>query len=143
MKKKESKRFFLKTQFCIFYAVLLIHLEINAAEVNSWECNKFEGASIVGEDGTYLGKLGPSWLPDSIFNSSSSYGNDWSQNSIFNSSSIYGSNFSNYSAFNEHAYNPPKILSDKDGVIGYLTTGSEWRNDHYNALDFKYTCDWD
>lgn len=95
MKKKKVKDFFLKLNAVFLHAMLLIHLEINAAEVNSWECDKFEGASIVVEDGTYLGKLGPSWLSDSIFNSS--YGNDWPQNSISNPSSTYGSNFSNYS----------------------------------------------
>ena len=127
----------------IFFIVMLVNFEINTAEVNSWECSKFEGSSIIGDDGTYLGKLGPSWLSDSIFNSSSSYGNSWSQDSIFNSSSIFGSDFSNYSAFNDNAYNPPKIISDEDGLIGFLASGSEWRSDYYNALDFKYTCDWD
>ena len=143
MKKIVNKKFFLITECYIFFIVLLSYSKINAAEVQSWECSKFQGSSIIGDDGTYLGKLGPSWLSDSIFNPSSSYGNSWSQNSIFNSSSIFGSNFSTYSAFNEHASNPPKIVSEEDGFIGFLSTGLEWRNDHYNPLDFKYTCDWD
>ena len=41
------------------------------AEVNSWECSKFEGAEIIASDGTPLGKLGPRWESDSIFNDSS------------------------------------------------------------------------
>ena len=143
MKKIKSKKKFFKTKCYIFFIALLVNFEIFAAEVNSWECSKFDGSSIIGDDGTYLGKLGPSWLSDSIFNSSSSYGNSWSQNSIFNSSSMFGSSFSSYSAFNEDAYNPPKIVSDDDALIGFLSIGSEWRNDYYNPLDFKYTCDWD
>jgi len=127
----------------IFFIALLVNFEIDSAEVNSWECSKFQGSNIIGDDGTYLGKLGPSWLSDSIFNSSSSYGNSWSQNSIFNSSSMFGSSFSSYSAFNEDAYNPPKIVSDEGDFIGFLRIGSEWRNNYYNPFDIKYTCDWD
>ena len=40
------------------------------AGVNSWECGKFEGAKIIASDGTSLGKLGPKWESDSIFNDS-------------------------------------------------------------------------
>ena len=43
------------------------------AEVNSWECGKFEGATIVAHDGTFLGELGPKWESDSIFNDSSEH----------------------------------------------------------------------
>jgi hypothetical protein len=143
MKRIEGKKKFLKTKYYIFFIVLLANFGISAAEVSSWECSKFESSRIIGDDGTYLGKLGPSWLSDSIFNSSSSYGNSWSQNSIFNSSSMFGSSFSSYSAFNEDAYNPPKIVTDEGEFIGFLSIGSGWRNDYFNPLDIKYTCDWD
>ena len=143
MKKIKSIKTFPKTKCYIFFIILLANFEISAAEVSSWECSKFESSRIIGDDGTYLGKLGPSWLTDSIFNSSSSYGNSWSQNSIFNSSSMFGSSFSSYSAFNEDAYNPPKIVSDEGEFIGFLSIGSGWKNDYFNPLDIKYTCDWD
>ena len=126
-----------------FLLILFLNISLNAGEVNSWECSKFTGAKIIGEDGTYLGKLGPAWLSDSIFNSSSSYASSWSQNSIFNTNSIYGSSFSNASAFNEHASSPPTIFSDDNDLLGYITTSNSWQFDNYNALDFKYTCDWD
>jgi len=29
------------------------------ADVNSWQCSKFEGARIIASDGKLLGKLGP------------------------------------------------------------------------------------
>ena len=142
MKLTENNKFFLKLN-SIFFIILQASLEINAASVNSWECSKFEGSKIIGDKNIYLGKLGPPWLADSIFNSSSTYSSTWSQNSIFNSSSIFGSNFSQYSAFNDHASNPPKIVSDIDGFLGFLSTGMDWTNSHYHPLDFKFTCDWD
>jgi hypothetical protein len=40
--------------------------------VNFWECGGFEGARITASDGSLLGKLGPSWQSDSIFNESAS-----------------------------------------------------------------------
>ena len=49
--------------------ILSFSYVLKAGEVMVWDCNKFENARIVGEDGTYLGKLGPSWMNESIFNS--------------------------------------------------------------------------
>ena len=49
--------------------ILSFSYELKAGEVMVWDCNKFENARIVGEDGTYLGKLRPSWMNESIFNS--------------------------------------------------------------------------
>lgn len=71
------------------------------AEVNSWECGKFQGATIVAHDGTFLGELGPKWESDSIFNDSSEHSTTWSSNSIFNSSNDYGNTYSSDSVFNE------------------------------------------
>ena len=115
---------------------------VNSAEVNSWECGNFEGASIIGGDGTYLGKLGPKWLTDSIFNSSSIHSSTWSSESIFNDASIFGNSYSNTSVFNDSANNPPKIISE-NGFVGYLSIGPEWHNDRFSPYDLKYTCDWD
>ena len=63
---------------------VLFSMVIHSGEVNSWECNKFDGAKIISQDGEYLGQLGPSWNRDSIFNSSSEYSSTWSSDSIFN-----------------------------------------------------------
>ena len=54
-----------------FLAIISSCAVINAAEVNSWECSKFEDSKIVSSDGEYLGTLGPSWDSDSIYNDSS------------------------------------------------------------------------
>lgn len=128
---------FIKAILCIVFVNY-----VNSAEVNSWECGKFEGASIIGGDGTYLGKLGPKWLTDSIFNSSSIHSSSWSYESIFNDSSKFGNSYSDTSTFNDLASDPPKIISDS-GFIGYLSIGPEWHSDRFSPYDIKYTCDWD
>tara|TARA_A100001234_G_scaffold221307_1_gene236789 strand:- start:416 stop:805 length:390 start_codon:yes stop_codon:yes gene_type:complete len=124
----------------IFFTVF--SLTSNAGEVNSWECYKYEGAKIVGQDGEYLGELGPSWNRDSIYNSSSEYSSTWSRNSIFNTSSPYGNSYSSTSAFNDSASAPPKIITE-DGDEKYLSVGPSWDSDRLSPYDFKYTCDWD
>lgn len=115
----------------------------HAGEMNSWECIAFEGAKIIGNDGDYLGRLGPSYNSDSIFNSSSSYSSTYSSDSIFNTSSKYGNSYSNSSVFNDGASNPPIILSDDGTVLGKLSIGPAWQSDRLNPYDIKYTCDWD
>jgi len=117
-------------------------ISLKSGEVNSWECNKYDGAKIYGEDGEFLGTLGPGWKTDSIFNSSSSYSSTWSTTSIFNDSSKYGNTYSSTSVFNDSASNPPKIFSE-DGFLGYLSIGPSWNSERFNPYDFKYTCDWD
>lgn len=129
-------------RFYLIISTLLI-LNIEAGEINSWECSRFDGARIIGEDGDYLGKLGPSYSSDSIFNDSSSYGSSWSSSSIFNTSSKYGNSYSNTSVFNDTASNPPVILSEEGEVLGRLSVGPSYYGDRYSPYDIKYTCDWD
>ena len=121
---------------------VLFSMVIHSVEVNSWECNKFDGAKIISQDGEYLGQLGPSWNRDSIFNSSSEYSSTWSSDSIFNDNSKHGNSYSSTSVFNESASNPPQIITD-DGDVKYLSIGPSWDSNRLNPYDFKYTCDWD
>ena len=116
---------------------------INAAEVNSWECSKFEDSKIVSSDGKYLGVLGPSWKSDSIYNNSSEHSSSWSSNSIYNENSNYGNSYSSESVFNINASQPPKIISKDGKEIGFLSIGPDWSSDRFNPADIKYTCDWD
>ena len=122
---------------CSFIPLLVM------SEVNSWECNKFEDAKIVAEDGTELGELGPKWKTNSIFNDSSKYSSSWSSESIFNTHSNYGNSYSSQSVFNDSASNPPRIISEEGEEIGKLSIGPSWDNTRYNPYDIKYTCDWD
>ena len=126
----------------LFIAVFFFSFASSAGEVNTSDCNKFDGSKIISGDGKFLGVLGPMWMTDSIFNDSSEYANTWSQTSIFNKNSNYGSSFSNLSAFNESASNPPMIIGDY-GLVGYLSIGPSWDSERFSPYDIKYTCDWD
>ena len=121
---------------------LIVVCHVKSAEVYSWQCGKFEGAKVIGEGGIYLGVLGPKWLTDSIFNTSSVHSSTWSSESIFNDNNEFGNSYSNTSVFNSLASDPPKIMSDS-GFVGYLSTGPEWHSDRFSPYDIKYTCDWD
>jgi hypothetical protein len=130
----------------IIGAAFLALININtlyAGEVNSWECGNFEDAKIIGEDGDYLGRLGPAYMTDSIYNSSSTYSTSYNSDSIFNTSSKYGNSYSNKSVFNDGASNPPVILSTDGQVLGKLSIGPSYQSDRFDPYDIKYTCDWD
>ena len=105
--------------------------------------SKFEDAKIIGDDGDYLGRLGPSYMSDSIYNSSSSFSSTYSSDSIFNSSSKYGNSYSSTSVFNDGASSPPIILSSDGISLGKLSVGPSYYADRYDPYDIKYTCDWD
>lgn len=80
-----------------------------------------EGAVLVAEDGTYLGKI--TWNdvdPDSIFNNVGRFGSDVSATSIWNDVSRYGSDISADSPFNDMALSPPRIVKDGN-VVGVLS----------------------
>jgi hypothetical protein len=126
-----------------FLAIISISAVINAAEVNSWECSKFKDSKIVSSDGKYLGTLGPSWKPDSIYNNSSEHSSSWSTNSIYNKDSNYGNSYSSESVFNINASEPPKIISKDGKEIGFLSIGPGWLSDRFDPADIKYTCNWD
>ena len=124
-------------------ALLLLSPLSYSGEMNSWECNEFKDAKIIGDDGDYLGRLGPSYMTDSIYNSSSNYSSTYSSNSIFNTSSKYGNSYSNTSAFNDGASSPPIILSIDGTSLGKLSIGPDYYSDRYNPYDIKYSSDWD
>lgn len=83
--------------------------------------DRFLGASIVAEDGTYLGKISRSkYESNSILNNYGSHGGKYSSHSIFNKYGSYGGKYSSYSPFNKYSSSPPKIV--KNGrVLGLLT----------------------
>jgi hypothetical protein len=78
------------------------------------------GASIVGNDAEFLGKISRDTLdPESISNSMT-YGNSLGAHSIFNTMGQYGSTLSNLSPFNSLAGTPPRILRNGQ-LVAYLT----------------------
>jgi len=111
-----------------------------ASDLNSWDCYKLEGAKIIAEDGTYLGKIEDNYDSDSIYNKYSEYGNSYSSNSIWNEYSDYGNEYSSQSALNDNASEPPVLLKDGE-IIGKLTT-KKYAYDGYDVNKIKKTCDW-
>jgi len=83
-----------------------------------------EGASIVAQDGQFLGIVSTDKYDSySINNRYGSYGSKYNSKSIFNRYSRYGSECSSLSAFNSIASKPPMIY--KDGkFVAYLTVNT-------------------
>jgi hypothetical protein len=80
-----------------------------------------EGAKIVANDGTYLGKVtSNSYDSDSIGNTYGDYGSRYSSKSIFNEYGEYGGQFSIKSPFNKYTTTPPRIIT-QSGQWAYLT----------------------
>ena len=94
--------------------------ERNAESVNDF--GTLEGATIVAEDGQFLGKITTSSVDSqSIINDVGRYGSDVSPTSIRNTVGRYGSTVASQSPFNDVASTPPRIY--KNGrFIAYLTT---------------------
>jgi len=128
-----SKKLFIITFVCLSNLTL-------SSDLNSWDCYKLEGAKIIAEDGTYLGKIEDDYDRDSIYNEYSDYGNSYNSDSIWNEYSEYGNEYSPKSALNDNASEPPILLKNGE-VIGKLTT-KEYVFNGYDVNEIKETCDW-
>lgn len=106
------------------FIVLAVALLASPAFARPAECDTLEGASIVSEDGTYLGKIADEFDTKSIFNKFGTHGSQFSSKSIWNEFGIYGSDFSNKSVRNEMATSPPMIIV-KGRVVGYLSRNKQ------------------
>tara|TARA_B100001142_G_C14319021_1_gene649671 strand:- start:692 stop:1090 length:399 start_codon:yes stop_codon:yes gene_type:complete len=107
---------------CLFFS--------DSWSLSSYECYELEGAKVIAEDGTYLGKLDDSYDSDSIYNEYSNHGSEYDSDSIWNEYSEYGSDYSSQSPFNDYASEPPVLLKDGE-IVGKLTTDSY----EYQAVD--------
>ncbi|MCW0218322.1 MAG: hypothetical protein OJI67_08365 [Prosthecobacter sp.] len=83
-------------------------------------CDALDGAAIIAEDGTYLGKIADEYDQKSIFNKYGTYGNPYAPKSIWNDYGQYGSEYSNKSARSEYTSTPPKIIVSGK-VVGFLS----------------------
>ena len=82
----------------------------------------FEGASIIADDGQFLGIVTSNKFDArSINNQFGQHGSKFSSLCIFNEFGQYGGKFSSLSPFNEFTSTPPKIIT-KDQRWAYLTT---------------------
>ena len=74
-------------------------------------CTELDGATVVAEDGTFLGKMESTYSSDSIFNKYGEYGSKYSSSSIWNKYGQYGSKYSADSPFNKYSSTPPTIIT--------------------------------
>ncbi len=87
----------------------------------SGEYSRYEGATVVAQDGQYLGVISRNQFDsDSIANKFGSYGSRYSQTSILNKYSQYGGDYSRLSPFSKYASEPPLVLVGGEAVA-YLT----------------------
>jgi hypothetical protein len=83
-----------------------------------------EGATIVADDGTYLGKITSNrYDSDSIVNQYGDHGGKYSDHSIFNEYGDYGGEYSSRSPFNAYTSTPPKIYK-RNEFLAYLTVNT-------------------
>ena len=118
----------------------LLLIASNGWAVSSYECYELDGAKIIAEDGTFLGTLGDSYEPDSIYNEYSDHGSTYDSDSIWNEYSDYGNEYSSQSPFNDYASDPPVLLKDGE-VVGKLTT-DPWEYDGVDPRSVGEDCDW-
>ncbi|WP_287942562.1 hypothetical protein [Sphingopyxis sp.] len=95
-------------------------LTATTADARPAACNALDGATVVADDGTYLGKIADQYDTKSIFNKYGTYGNPYSSKSIWNDYGSYGSEYSNKSARSEYTNSPPMIIINGK-VVGYLS----------------------
>jgi hypothetical protein len=100
----------------IAFIMTLLAASANANNV----CQAVAGASVIANDGTYLGEIASEYAADSIFNEHGTYGSPYNAKSIWNEHGQYGSEFSALSAFNPHTSTPP-VLVLNGNAIAHLT----------------------
>jgi hypothetical protein len=91
-------------------------------------CQFISGASLVAQDGKFLGKLTSQYSSDSILNEYGTHGSQYSSDSIWNQYGTYGGAYSSFSPFNQYTSTPPLLV--KGGkVIARLTVNKNLRAD--------------
>ena len=81
-----------------------------------------EGCIIIAEDGQMLGVItSNSYDTKSFLNEYGTYGSKYSSTSIWNEYGQYGGQYSSMSPFNSYTNTPPRIISPRGQIIGFLT----------------------
>ena len=86
-------------------------------------CTLIAGASVVANDGTYLGRLTNRFDSQSIYNEFGTYGSQYSSLSIYNPYGTYGSKYSSKSPWNPYTSTPP-VLVKNGSAIAYFTVNT-------------------
>jgi hypothetical protein len=99
---------------------------LHAADVSTL-LSELEGATIVAQDGPFLGVISTNSLDaKSITNDLGLYGSNLSVTSIFNDLCEYGGDINMYSPFCDYTSTPPKMYT-RNGRWAYLTVNSALR----------------
>jgi hypothetical protein len=106
--------------------ILLLLLCVSAVGNAQDLCQIISGASVIADDGQFLGKLTSQYSSDSILNEYGTYGSQYSSDSIWNPYGRYGSEYSSLSPFNQYTSTPP-VLVKGGKVVAYLTTNKSLR----------------
>src|SRR5687767_8185267 len=101
---------------------VLVSAPLNAQEL----CQLIAGASVVANDGKFLGRLTSSYSADSILNQYGTHGSEYSSESIWNQYGQYGGQYSNQSPFNQYTSTPP-LLVKAGKAIARLTVNRNLR----------------
>ena len=83
-------------------------------------CSQIAGASVIANDGTYLGRLTNSSDAESIYNPYGTYGSPTGALSIYNRNGTYGNQYSVKSPWNPYTSTPP-ILTKNSSTLGSFT----------------------
>jgi hypothetical protein len=105
----------------------LVLLIIASAPIHAQDlCQIIAGASVIADDGKFLGRLTNSYSADSILNEYGTHGSEYSSESIWNQYGQYGGQYSNQSPFNQYTSTPPLLV--KGGkAIARLTVNNNLR----------------
>lgn len=83
-------------------------------------CSQIAGASVIANDGTYLGRLTNSSDAQSVYNPYGTYGSPTGALSIYNRNGTYGNQYSVKSPWNPYTSTPP-ILTKNSSTLGSFT----------------------
>jgi hypothetical protein len=98
-------------------------IPVNVQAPSTNVCSLIAGASVIGDDGRYLGRFTNRYDSESVLNEYGSYGSRYATNSTNNDYGTYGSRYGSLSARNPYTSTPPIIV--KSGVaIAYYTVNN-------------------
>jgi len=101
-------------------AALSLVASIGHADAQATLCAQLQGATIVANDGQFLGNLSSPYDPNSVLNEYGTYGSRYQPNSIWNDYGTYGGKYSAMSPFNAYSSSPPEIIIN-GRAVAYLT----------------------
>jgi len=93
-------------------------VQVTASPTNI--CSQIAGASVIANDGTYLGRLTNSSDAQSVYNPYGTYGSPTGALSIYNRNGTYGNQYSIKSPWNPYTSTPP-ILTKNSSTLGSFT----------------------